>query len=102
MVNLYKDPDGEAIYSNSDTTNPVPSHPSNGQQEYSVDVQTVKSLKTRIAELEATLSQLNEVCLYYCRYFLKFASINVNHFLLIPSISLYLHSHYTHIDQTRR
>ena len=66
MVNLYKDPEGETVYPNTESTNPVPSLSSSGQQEYSVDVQTVKSLKTRIAELEASLSQMNKVFKCLC------------------------------------
>ena len=59
MVNLYKDPKGETIFPISNPTNP-PQQSSN-QQGYSI--QTVKNLKTRIAELEAAISEKNKVCL---------------------------------------
>jgi len=63
MVNLYKDPEGKAIFPVSDPANSAPPHQSSSNQEHSADVQTVKSLKTRIAELEAALSHINQVCL---------------------------------------
>ena len=62
MVNLYKDPDGRAIFTITDQTNKV-IHRSTDQPECSVDVQTVKTLKTRIAELEAAMSHINQVCI---------------------------------------
>jgi len=62
MVNLYKDPDGKTIFTITDQTNKV-THWSTDLPECSVDVQTVKTLKTRIAELEATISHINQVCL---------------------------------------
>jgi len=55
MVNLYKDPEGKAIFPVSDPANSAPPHQSSSNQEYSAGVQTVKSLKTRIAELETAL-----------------------------------------------
>ena len=64
MVYLYKDPEGKAIFPVSDPIDLPPTHRSSSQQENSADTQTVKSLKTRIAELEAALSHINQVCLY--------------------------------------
>jgi len=55
MVNLYKDPEGKAIFPVSDPANSAPPHQSSSNQEHSSDVQTVKTLKARIAELEAPL-----------------------------------------------
>jgi len=64
MVYLYKDPEGKAVFPVSDPIDLPPTYRSSSQQENSADTQTVKSLKTRIAELEAALSHINQVCLY--------------------------------------
>ena len=65
MVSLYKDPEGKAIFPISDGSNPAPpvQNMRNSKQESSADAQMVNSLKTRIADLEAALSHINQVCL---------------------------------------
>jgi len=61
MVNLYKDPDGKTVFPFKPSTNAASSHQNSDYQEHAVDVRTVKSLKTKIAELEAALSEMSQV-----------------------------------------
>lgn len=77
MVSLYRDPQGQTIFPTSAQTNHVRSQIFH-QSEGSSDAEIVRTLRRRLAELEATQSQNNQVRqnVHYACVWLYIANMN--------------------------